>query len=503
MNTASKIIETELEAADLMSAAMAEGAIDLPSGSVCQRIISCDGHVAQLSSEAVRGAVALEGIVEFTVVYESADGLESVTGVCPFTHRLGAPQAEPGMDVRVRGMVSSPGARPAGSTRLLVEAVVELDAQVTGREPVEVAAESADDRLQMLMTTLYWQHKSVGSKASTTVREEFEVPRDLPAVAKVLRVQGDVLIGEVQAQRDEAMVSGDLLLNVLYNDETGGIHKGSFTIPFGTPVEATGMTDSMEARAWGSASQLFINVGENLNDERRVLSLEAPLFLSVEGYEPCEMEALADAYHLDSDMVVSREDIGLFDGPVETVEKVLVRGALPSADLPSESVAVLAALVTPVIDGYSVADGRVDLNGRLRTRLYCRTADDAVISVLAEAPYTAAIRWEGASADSKLDLSAVALKSTILTGASFEVESELSVSICSRRMTTYSVVTELTEGAHLARALPPLTLCVAGNADTAWSLARRCRVKVEDLIKANPEIAHGVKPGARIVVLRK
>jgi hypothetical protein len=97
----------------------------------------------------------------------------------------------------------------------------------------------------------------------------------------------------------------------------------------------------------------------------------------------------------------------------------------------------------------------------------------------------------------------VALKSTILTGAGFEVESELSVSICSRRMTTYSVVTELTEGAHLARALPPLTLCVAGNADTAWSLARRCRVKVEDLIKANPEIAQGVRPGARIVVLRK
>lgn len=503
MNIASKTIETELEAADLMSAAMAEGAIDLPQGSACQRVVSCDGRVAQLSSEAVRGAVALEGIVEFTVVYESEDGLESVTGVCPFTHRLGAPQAEPGMDVKVKGIVSSPAARPAGSARLLVEAVVELDAEVTGREPVEVVAEGSDERLQMLMSTLYWQRKAVGSRGSVTVREEFEVPRDLPPIHKVLLTQADVRVAEVQALRDEAMVSGDLLLNVLYNDESGGIHKGSFSISFGTPVEAAGMTDRMEARAWGSASQLFINVGENLSDERRVLSLEAPLFLAIEGYEPCEMEALADAYHLDSDMVVSREDIGLFDGPVETVEKVLVRGALPSADLPAEGVAVLASLVTPVIDGYSVGDGHIDLNGRLRTRLFFRTADDAVVSALAEAPYATSLRWEGAAADSKLDLSAVSLKSAILTGANFEVESELSISVTSRRMTNYSVVTELAEGAKLSAKVAPLTLCIAGNNDTAWSLARRCRVKVEDLIKANPEIAKGVTPGARIVVLRK
>ena len=50
------------------------------------------------------------------------------------------------------------------------------------------------------------------------------------------------------------------------------------------------------------------------------------------------------------------------------------------------------------------ADGHIDLNGRLRTRLFCRTADDAVVSSLAEAPYTATVRWDGAAPDSKLRL---------------------------------------------------------------------------------------------------
>jgi hypothetical protein len=503
MNTVNKIIETELEAADLMSAAMAEGAIDLPQGVACQRVISCDGRMAQLSCESVKGALALEGIVEFTVVFESAEGLDSVTGVCPFTHRLGAPQAEPGMDVKVHGMVSSPSARTAGSARLLVEAVVELDAQIAGRQPVNVVVDGEDSRLQMLMGTLYWQRRAVSAKASVTVREEFEVPKDLPEVAKVLLVQADVRVGETQALRDEAMVSGDLLLNVVYADKTGGISKGSFAVPFGMPVDAAGITDKMEARAWGSASQLFINVGENMGDERRVLSLEAPLFLSVEGYEPCEMEALQDAYHLDSDMVISREDIGLYDGPVETVEKVLVRGALPRTDFPQENVSILASVVTPVIDGYSVSDGQVDFNGRLRTRLFCRSADDTVVSVLSEAPVNGSVLWQGASADSKLELSAVASKCNVFAGAGFDVEAELRVTICSRRMVPHSVVTELAEGVRLSRALPPLTLCIAGEHDTAWSLARRCRVKVEDLIKANPEIAKGVAPGAKIVVFRK
>jgi hypothetical protein len=114
------------------------------------------------------------------------------------------------------------------------------------------------------------------------------------------------------------------------------------------------------------------------------------------------------------------------------------------------------------------------------------------------------VLWEGASPDSKITLSVSAAKANAAAGPDgLEAEAELDVDIASRRLLNYTVVTELEAGEKLARAMAPLTLCIAGPGDTVWTLAQRCRVKAEDLVRTNPEIAGGVTPGAKIVVLRK
>ena len=505
MNVMKKTIYTELAAAEAATAAIAEGAIDLPQGSSCQRVISCDGRVTQLNAEAIKGALSLEGLAEFSVVYEDGEGnIDSIAGVCPFTHRLSAPQAEPGMEAMASGQVSSPSARAAGSGRLLVSAVVEINASATGTEAVNAVCDADDGRLQMLKQKVFWHNKSASGKSSVTVREEVEVPKDLPEVQKVLLSRAGVRVGDVQALNGEVMVAGDLMLNVLYLDAVGNINSGSFAVPFGAPVATAGMQEKMEARAWGSASQLFINVGENLSDERRVLSVEAPLFLSVEGYEPCEVEALEDAYHLEYDIGMAREEIGLFDGPVEVSEKVKVKGALPRTDVLDMNDSLQATDVTPVVDNYSVGEGRIDFSGRLVARVFYRAADDKLMSTLVEVPFNAAIQWEGASPDSGMSLSVIPGKTEAYAGQNqFEVEAELEVAITSRRLMSYSVVTDLEQGVPLSRAAAPLTLCIAGPNDTVWTLARRCRVKAEDLVRTNPEIAKGVLPGAKLVILRK
>lgn len=504
MNVSKKTIYTELAAAEAATAAVAEGAVDLPQGTSCQRVISCDGRVTELAGESVKGALALEGLVEFNVVFEDAQGaLDSVSGVCPFTHRLSAPQAEPGMEASMKCAVSSPSARAAGSGRLLVSAVVEIQAELTGTEPVDVVTAADDGRLETMSRKVFWHSRGASGKASVTVREEVEVPKDLPEVAKVLSARGDVRIGDVQALAGEAMVAGDLLFSVLYADKGGNVNRGSFSVPFGSPVQAGGMQEKMEAHAWGSASQLFINVGENLSDERRVLSVEAPLFLSVEGYEPCEMEALEDAYHLDCDIGMAREDIGLFDGPVEVSEKVKVKGALPRTDILDADSLLEAADVSALVDSWSVSEGSIDVSGRLMVRAFARSADGRLSSVPGETPYSVTVPWEGASPESKVNLSASVLACSGAAGQeTVDVEAELELYITSRRLLEYRVITDIEQGQEL-RAMAPLTLCVAGAGDTAWSLARRCRVKVEDLIKTNPEIAGGVTPGAKLVILRK
>jgi hypothetical protein len=505
MNVVKKTIYTELSAAEAATAAMAEGAIDLPQGTSCMRVISCDGRVTQLSSEAVKGALALEGLVEFTVVFEDAHGaMDSIAGVCPFTHRLSAPQAEPGMDAKVKSSVSSPSARAAGSGKLLVSAVVEMEAEISGLQPVEAVQDSDDPRLQTKKQKIFWHSRGAQGKSAFTIREDIELSKELPEAAKILMTRGDVHIGDVQAMNGEAMIAGDLKLGVVYADAAGNINQGTFSVPFGAPVQAGGMTEKMEAHAWGSASQLFINIGENLSDERRVLALEAPLFLSVEGYEPCEVEAVEDAYHLDCDIGMAREGICLFDGPVVVSEKVKVRGALPRSDVLEEGSTLQAAEVVPAVDNYSVAEGKIDFSGRLVTRAFARGADDKLSSALVEVPYSSSIQWEGASPESQIELSVTAGKaSAAMTAEGFNVDADLDVMVASRKLLDYTVVTDIEQGTPLTGKLAPLTLCIAGSDDTAWTLAKRCRVKVEDLYKTNPEIATGVFPGAKIVVLRK
>ena len=181
-----------------------------------------------------------------------------------------------------------------------------------------------------------------------------------------------------------------------------------------------------------------------------------------------------------------------------------VRGALPRTDVLDADASLQAADVTPVLDNYSVTDGRVDLSGRLAARVFWRGADDKLMSTLVDVPFTAAVEWQGASPDSKVDLIVNVAKADASAGQNqFEVEADLEVTVASRRLMGYTVVTGLEQGPPLARAMAPLTLCIAGQGDTAWSLAKRCRVRVEDLTKTNPEIANGVTLGQRLVILRK
>jgi hypothetical protein len=68
---------------------------------------------------------------------------------------------------------------------------------------------------------------------------------------------------------------------------------------------------------------------------------------------------------------------------------------------------------------------------------------------------------------------------------------------------TWRLVTRIEGGEMYEECERPLLLAIAQIDDNTWSIAKRCKVKLDDLYKLNPDLENGVKPGMVVVALRK
>jgi hypothetical protein len=102
-------VPIETPAADVMSAAVAEVSVKVPENTRVARVLCCPTRLMNLSAEAVSGAVAFTGTVEFGVIYTDESGGWPCDGPESFRHSLAAPAALPGMLADTR----APWRRPA------------------------------------------------------------------------------------------------------------------------------------------------------------------------------------------------------------------------------------------------------------------------------------------------------------------------------------------------------------------------------------------------------
>lgn len=501
-------VPVETPAADAMSAAVAEVSVMVPEDTRVDRVLCCPTRLMNLSAEAVSGAVAFTGTVEFGVIYtDESGGVAVLTAQSPFRHSLAAPAALPGMMVDARCAVA-PAAVHADRGVLKLEAVVEMEASVMNAEEIACIGKLGGEDVACRTAPVDWSRRMGSGTASITLREDVELPPGLPDIDAVLWPAARPVVDYAQARGGEVQVTGTLMLTVLYRtgDAAVPVQTVDFEIPFNAPLTVPGLREDSAVTVSVRPADLLLRPCEDISGNVRVFSVETPLSVRATGWEEGRREVLADAYGLSGELNLSRRAVEKYGAPRELCAQTVVSGGFtPDAPLPL-GMRVVHSAVEPVVDIAEPAAGGLAISGRLHARaLYIDGETERLCCAQGEAPFECVLDMPGLGDATRVMVWADGTQSSVSrSGEGFAVQAGLAVRVMARDVHSVEVVTDAEPGETWdPEQQAPLLLVVAGPDDTAWTMARECRITVEALRASNPQLKEReVRGGERLIVLR-
>ena len=244
--------------------------------------------------------VGLRGRLLYEVLYLSEEGgLYRLQGELPFEEKIRAEGVEPGDGVEVIPVVEDLRTGLINSRKLSIRALLGLcvKAEEIFDEQVPVDVEPVQG-LEVQKRRLKQSIVTVDRRDILRIREEMELPANLPPVEEILWESIDLRKWEIRPLENSIGIQGELQLFLLYEaqgeDRPVKLYEG--VLPFSSNLECPGsrggMIPDMEARL--SMAQLAIK--QDYDGENRNLECEAVLDLPIRLLQTDEWEIITDAY---------------------------------------------------------------------------------------------------------------------------------------------------------------------------------------------------------------
>ena len=503
-------IRVETPVAGMLSAAVAEGEVcildDMPS---VDKVFCCDPKVGSVQAQAEQGSIAVTGVVEFTVVYASGAELASASARCAFAHTLSAPQVTPQMLVQVYCEPTLASAKWVHERCVAVECVVQMEAEAIEAKRMACVAKIQDENLEVNTAAVQWASLSGHSASSFTLREDVELPAGLPDMKEALLSQARVKVQDVRVRDGHALITGQLLVQILYATAIAGmpVQSADFEIPYTAPLSISELSNEMVISALGEATDLIVRGYDDASGQKRVLSIEAPILFKISAYISGKSALIHDAYGLDRDISLEKVPVTLYDVPKTRLGDVIVSGTLPNLEGSHDIGRILFVTVRPMVDSVSSTKDRAAFSGRMMTRIFYMQSEEAGVGcVEAEAPFDAGMDIAGLSSGAQLRLSTHCLQASAhrTVNGVFDIRAQLEVKTIIRQSEPGNVIVNVQEGNPVeVDNLAPLMLVMVAQGETLWAVAQRCRVPIKTLMEYNAELAdRDLKPGDCLVVMR-
>ncbi len=499
MNT----IKLESVAAEVISAAVAEGVIDIPeSFPKVSRVLWSTADIVDMDTLCQEAKLEVKATVDFTVVCMGEDGtLYSVEARSDFSHDMPFPAIKEGMQADVKGLCQQVECRITSEGKVGVKTVVELTGDVYERCALESATLGESEDVQQRCGTVHWTTKSVRAKGANTLRQDVRISEGMPEVDTVLTKDAQFIVDEIKTERGEAIVNGRLALNVLYSCE-GGVKQAKFTIAGEVAVTDEAIVPGTAAFAQAEIKDLQIKTYEDEMQRRSILAIETPITVSLTQEIPGREEVLEDAFGIYAPVTINSHGVELYQ-PMTVIEpssrefqgKINLEGNFSGEAEACDGKAI--------VDSVTAADDKISVSGRVYAVLWSKDGSECATG---HVPFSCEIPAKDLKAADAMVRCSATLTSVLSYQDAEEnvhVQGNVSIKGYYKNMQTVRLVSGIEEGEPYVDDNKPLMLAIAQEGDTPWDLAKRCRVSVEDLIALNPGIEEGIKSGQAVVACRK
>ena len=328
-----------------LTQALIEGEVALPVGKPeMERVLMVRGHAQTAQVELLEGRVMTDGTVTLCVCYVCAEGkVHAIESVSTFKHTADLPGAQPGMRGMAQAYVCEVNYEMIDSRRLNVSAVVDVQCEMEEEKDLcALEKEHVPEGVVTKTKHLPLRRRCARGTAAVEVVGDIELPTGAPLATQVLCCQGHAEILQAFCQEDAIGVEGALKLNIVVGteDEQTPILQCFPQLPFSQMIAAPGARMDQQAMVRAQWKDLFARV----NEEGDSLHIEAVCTLEADTSAERTMTVVTDAYALGHDVVLEEEQVSVCVAIAKAKGQVPVREqvSVPLEEQPSKVLSCFA-----------------------------------------------------------------------------------------------------------------------------------------------------------------
>ena len=373
------------------------------------RVIYTKGDVLLEDIKVGNQVVWITGKLRFSSLYQSDDEnrrLENVTGEIPFQEKLVMDEVEDKDDVSVEVGIEDLSVGIINSRKLVVRAVLNMSAQSMEEEDAKLCGMvSSEQNLQQRTVDFPLLCLAQHKKDMVRMQKELLLPNSRTNIGELVFYQVDFRNEEVLIQEDKIVIQMDAQIWVLYRSESTGEYECYEAV---VPVNGEMDCDTLRGDEifWAKVVPLEIEMEPrgDYDGEARMLGMDLVMSVEVQIYreEICEM--LQDAYALDKELVIEREDIPFSQLLLKNLSKVRIMEQAHLEPNQERILQICGSSGTITIDRVQKRENGVHVEGLLNVHILYNTTEDAMPYAHAQSqiPFEQFIEIEGLTMDSNI-----------------------------------------------------------------------------------------------------
>ncbi len=476
------------------------------------KVLRADSEVAVTRREVQGDKVFVQGNVRMNVLYVPDNGIEggikAISATQEFNHSMDMPGATPGMALFVDAASSPAEFTLVNSRKLKLKTRISLAARLMSVSELDVATgvdEDCDVEVKCKPMRLY--NPCIDVLRDIMVRERIEVPSGKPAICEILKISARPCGIELKSLDGKAMARGELKVSTLYCGEGEGNlpEVMEHTLPFSEILEIDGLVDGMELEADYCLKDIYFEVCQDSDGDRKILSIEASIEAELRAFEVIECNVLEDAYCHSHPVEIKRGTTILEQLIASCCNQTTVKEAIAVPDYLPEVHCLCECTAVPVIESVLSENGHISISGVLQCN-FLYLSEDSSMPACGFAhilPFCQEFDVKGASESSVCDAKAEAehISCNITDGKALEVRAIVSVSARVVEPSSIELVNDIIrdEATQLPK-LASMSVYFVQKGDTLWDIAKKYRTSPDSIVSVNG--SENITPGRCIYIFR-
>ena len=448
------------------------------------RIIYAKGNTVLEDTKIGNQVMWLTGKLFFSALYQSDDEnhrLESVSGEIPFQEKVIMDMREDCEEAVVDIQIEDLSIGIINSRKLAIRALLNVEVRCLEEETENFSCRIVTDGYEQKTEELHMLCLVENKKERLSLQKEVLLPNSRTNIGEIIFYQVDFLNEEIQLQDGRMIVGTNAKVWVLYRSEgTGEYECFETTVPLAGEIEVYGVDGDEIFWAKLIPMDIVVEPRSDYDGENRMLGLELNLWVEFQIYKEENCEILRDAYSLDKELKLEREDAEYYQLLVKNLSSIRLMEQQQIEPKQERILQICGSSGNITIDSVERREDGIQVEGVLTVHVLYTTTDDNLPFAHTEGqiPFEQFIEISGLSDTTKLWMNdrLAQLQVNLLDSTEYEIKAVIEIGVMAldeKEVSNIVAIEEEPLDMSIVQKQPGMIGYVRKEGEDIWDVAKK------------------------------